>query len=95
MNLKRISAFIARVGESPAFVAAMAHCWFAFSVIAIMAHVGISAWVTGPLCVAAAAGKEFYFDLRYEKTPPQTWQMSALDFVGYLTGIALAVLIYR
>ena len=93
--MKTLAAWIAKVGENTTFITFMAHCWFAFSVIAIMAHVGVSAWVTGPLCVAAASGKEFYFDLRYEKTPPQTWQMSALDFVGYLTGIALAVLIYR
>lgn len=88
-----IQSTIAKIGESQDFVTAMAHCWFACSVVLILAHWGLTAWVSAPLCVALAAGKEFWFDLKYEKTPPQTVFMSAADFGEYLAGIAVAVLI--
>ena len=90
---KSLAAEIAKIGESQNFVTAMAHCWFACSVVLILAHWGLTAWVSAPLCVALAAGKEFWFDLKYEKTPPQTVFMSAADFGEYLAGIAVAVLI--
>ena len=90
---KSLAAEIAKIGESQNFVTAMAHCWFACSVVLILAHWGLTAWVSAPLCVALAAGKEFWFDLKYEKTPPQTVFMSAADFGEYLVGIVVAVLI--
>ena len=90
---KSVAAEVAKIGESQTFITAMAHCWFACSVVLILAHWGLTAWVSAPLCVALAAGKEFWFDLKYEKTPPQTVFMSAADFGEYLAGIAVAVLI--
>ena len=88
-----IQSEIAKIGESPEFVTAMAHAWFACSVMLILVHWGLTAWISAPLCVALAAAKEFWFDLRYEKTPPQTVWMSAADFAEYLAGIVVAVLI--
>lgn len=88
-----IQSEIAKIGESPAFITAMAHAWFACSVMLILGHWGLTAWISAPLCVALAAAKEFWFDLRYEKTPPQTVWMSASDFSEYLAGIVVAVLI--
>ena len=88
-----IQSEIAKIGESPAFVTAMAHAWFACSVMLILGHWGVTAWISAPLCVALAAAKEFWFDLRYEKTPPQTAWMSTADFAEYLAGIVVAVLI--
>ena len=85
-----IQSEIAKIGESPAFVIAMAHAWFACSVMLILDHWGVSVFVSAPLCVALAAAKEFWFDLHYEKTPPQTVWMSASDFSEYLAGIVLA-----
>lgn len=88
-----VQSEIAKIGESAAFVTAMAHAWFACSVMLILGHWGISVFVSAPLCVALAAAKEFWFDLRYEKTPPQTVLMSTSDFAEYLAGIVLAALI--
>ena len=88
-----IQSEIAKIGESPAFITAMAHAWFACSVMLILGHWGVTAWISAPLCVALAAAKEFWFDLRYEKTPPQTVWMSTADFAEYLAGIVVAVLI--
>lgn len=38
-----------------------------------------------------ATWKEWWFDLREEKDPPQTWKGSLLDYVFYLVGIGLAL----
>ncbi len=89
-----ISSFIARIGESPSFVAFMAHSWFAFGVLAILAHFGVPLWATVPVAIALAAWKEFWFDLRYEQHPPQTLADSALDFAGYMAGVGLALCIF-
>ena len=88
-----IQSEIAKIGESPAFITAMAHAWFACSVMLILGHWGVTAWISAPLCVALAAAKEFVYDLRDEKTPPQTVWMSASDFSEYLAGIVLASII--
>ena len=90
---KSLAAEIAKIGESQNFITAMAHCWFACSVVLILAHWGLTAWVSAPLAVVVAAAKEFWLDLKYETTPPQTVFMSAADFGEYLAGIAVAVLI--
>ena len=91
--MNRLAAFVARIGESPTFVAFMAHMWFAFGVLAILAHFGVTLWATVPVGVVLAGCKEFWFDLRYERHPPQTLADSALDFAGYMAGVGLAVLV--
>lgn len=88
-----IQSEIAKIGQSPEFVVAMAHAWFACSVLLILAHWGLTLWICAPLCVAIAAAKEFWFDLHYETLPPQTLLDSATDFAEYMAGLALAVLI--
>ena len=88
-----IQSEIAKVGESPEFIVAMAHMWFACSALLILAHWGLTLWIGAPVCVAIAATKEFYWDLHYETLPPQTLLDSALDFGEYMAGLALAVLI--
>ncbi len=91
--LRTLAAEVAKVGETPNFITAMAHMWFACSVMLVLAHWGVTAWVSAPLCIALAAAKEFVFDMRYETTPAQTFFMSAADFAEYLAGIAVAILI--
>lgn len=75
------------IGESPDFVAFMAHSCFAFAAISF-AHTHLSVAVI--VSIVLAAVKEFVFDLKYETTPPQTVKDSALDFAGYLVGIVVA-----
>lgn len=86
---------IAKLGQSPVFVTAMAHAWFAYAVIATSAHFGLTLWVATPVALLLVAGKEYWFDLRYETKPPQTVIESTQDFVEYLAGIALAVSVYH
>lgn len=43
------------------------------------------------LLTAYAAVKEFWYDLKYEVDPVQTWKDSLLDFSMYMAGIALAL----
>ncbi len=94
MNIaKSIAAQIGKIGENPAFVTAMAHMWFAFSVLAVAARYGITLWVAVPLFVVLAAAKEFVFDLKFETTPPQTVFTSAEDFAEYMLGVLAAILI--
>jgi len=86
-----IQSEIAKVGQSPDFIVAMAHAWFACSVLLILSHWGLTLWIGAPVCIAIAAAKEFWFDLRYETLPPQTVLDSAMDFAEYMLGIAVAV----
>lgn len=85
-----IAVKIAALGESPTFIAANAHAWFAFAVVTVLAH-----WLPVPLvivaCLLLAAGKEFGFDLKYETTPKQTLADSVMDFAGYSAGMVMAV----
>ena len=79
---------IASTGENQNFITFMAHSGIACSVI-LMFQGNL---IIAELAVVLVAVKEFWFDLHYEKTPPQTFVDSSLDFVGYLTGIAVALL---
>lgn len=90
-----LSQFIARTGENQTFVTFNAHCWFAFSLVSVW-HVGFAERIGLAIaCTLAAIGKEFWFDLHYETTPPQTILDSLRDFSGYMSGIVLAVLASR
>lgn len=46
-------------------------------------------WASGIMVYAAV--KEYWFDARYEKNPPQTFWMNTQDFIGYVAGAWLAV----
>ena len=80
-----MAALIARIGTNPTFIAAMAHCWFAYAIV-YTAH---RWWVAIPVVLLAAA-KEFAFDARYEQ-PKQTLVDNLTDWAGYSAGAALAV----
>ena len=90
---RNLAAQAGKIGEMPAFITAMAHCWFAFSVLAVAARYGLTFWVAVPVFVLLAAVKEFWFDLRFETTPPQTIFSSTEDFAEYLLGVVLAILL--
>ena len=40
-----IQSEIAKIGQSPEFVVAMAHAWFGSSVLLILAHWGLTLWI--------------------------------------------------
>lgn len=73
--------WIARLGQNMQFVA-------------FFAHAGVSAWIARRfhfwpvplLIVLFAAVKEYWFDARYEKSPPQTFRDNTEDFLGYALG---------
>ncbi len=90
---RNIAAQVGKIGETPAFITAMAHMWFAFSALAVAARYGLTLWVAVPLFVGLAAAKEFFFDLKFEITPPQTVFTSAEDFAEYMLGVVAAILI--
>ncbi len=90
---RNLAAQVGKIGEMPAFITAMAHCWFAFSFLAVAARYGLTLWVAAPLFVALAAAKEFFFDLKFETTPPQTIFSSAEDFAEYMLGVLLSIVV--
>ncbi len=87
----RFADWIGRVGPSPGFVAFNAHCWFAAFVVSTAIRAGGPATPVAIGAYLLAVGKEFWFDLRYEK-PRQTWEDSAGDLIGYTAGILIGVL---
>jgi hypothetical protein len=82
--MNKLSAFIAKLGTNPTFVAFHAHCWFAFAVVHTLGP--WSVWFAVPL----AAAKEFWFDATYE-VPKQTFLDNCEDFIGYSAGMVIAV----
>lgn len=69
-----------------------AHCFFAAFCVIVVASI-FSASVAVLAALVVAAGKEFWYDLKYEKYPPQTVMDSAVDFAEYCVGIALGGLV--
>ena len=78
-----LSAFIAKVGVNPVWIAANAHCWFAFAVVTVF-----PSWWTVGAGIAIATAKEFVFDARNE-VPKQTAFDNWTDLAGYCAGLAL------
>ena len=70
----------------PNFIAFNAHWGFAFFVMT-QAH---GSWTMAVVGVLLAAGKEFWFDPRYEVG--QNFKDGLMDFAGYLTGIILGLM---
>lgn len=85
-----MASLIARLGQSPVFVAWMAHMWFAYAVIRFAAAHGMPLWAAVAWGLILAACKEFLFDIAEEHDPPQTVADGWTDFCGYASGIALA-----
>jgi hypothetical protein len=73
---------------TPAFVAFQAHCWFAYAVC-VSIH---TVWVF-PASAVLAGVKEFVIDKNFETD--QTFSDNLQDFLGYVTGIILAILAKR
>jgi len=70
---------------TPAFVTFQAHCWFAYAFcFTFNQHWSITAMLVG------AGVKEFYVDKHFEAG--QTFKSNAADFIGYMTGILLALI---
>lgn len=87
-----LASAIAKIGESPNFIAFMAHAGWA----AIAVHEAMRltpTWLALSVPFLLAAYKEFWFDTHYETAPPQTYADGALDFAGYVTGIVLGIFI--
>ncbi len=84
---------IAKLGQSQQFVTAMAHMWFAYAAIATASRFDLSLWIAAPAAVVIAAGKE-YWDTKNELNPPQTVWDSTQDFLEYLAGLGLAVVVF-
>ena len=78
-----ITAWIAKIGTNPTFIAAQAHIWFACT----LTLVGVPWWIT----VMTSAVKEYVFDHLYEKDPPQTTWDNTTDWLGYCLGVAIAL----
>ena len=72
---------------TPAFVTFQAHCFFAYFVVFTF---GAHTW---PYMLGAATIKEFYIDKHFEIN--QTFHDNLKDWVGYVTGIGLALLLLR
>jgi hypothetical protein len=79
--------------NSVTFLAAMAHVGWACLIILSTALISSSNmhWCIGvsAFMFVFAAIKEFWYDMMFER-PKQTWLDGIGDFVGYLSGIALA-----
>ena len=73
---------------TPAFIAFNAHCWFAYAIVFTFPSSRIAWYVA-----LAAAIKEFYVDKHFEVG--QTFDDNLQDFLGYVTGIILAMLVHR
>jgi hypothetical protein len=86
-----LTAFIARIGTNIQFVAAMAHIGMTFTLLHFAGYF-LPLWPMVAVVMVAAAIKEFIFDILYEHDPPQTFALSAQDFMGYLIGCGLATI---
>jgi hypothetical protein len=89
--MKWLSNLIATIGENTEFVAFMAHSGFAYFVVSLFS--GLHQYIAAGICLVVFAAKEFWFDIHYEQSPPQTFLDSLDDYVGYCIGIVLAVAI--
>ncbi len=81
-----IAEHVANIGQSIQFVAFWAH----LGVGAILTRIAIKhdlhpEWVLLAIVIGGAI-KEYWFDAREEKDPPQTFWDNTEDFVGWLLG---------
>lgn len=78
---------IATLGQNIQFVAFFAHAGVSYFVIDV-APEPVKMWLAW-LIVVLAGIKEFYFDARYEKNPPQTFWDNLEDWLGWSVGVVL------
>lgn len=99
MNLSflwnKIANWIVGTGENLLFVYFMAHAGiFAFLVLLVdlFATLPVLIWFV-VACYVLTAIKEFWFDMKYEKNPPQSLLDSERDFAGYFVGISVGLIV--
>ncbi len=85
-KIKSLPTLIAKVGQSPDFGYFFAHSQTAAVVVSRVPK-GTPRLIFGGILVLVALYKEFVFDLKKEKNPPQTVLDSTKDFVGYIVGL--------
>jgi hypothetical protein len=86
-QVAKMQSWLAKI-VTPKFIAFNAHCWFAYAVVITLPFPE-----TAPAVLVGAAIKEFYIDKHYENG--QTFIDNSQDFLGYVTGTILALLIRR
>ena len=87
--MNKVIAYISNLGQSIQFVAFCAHLFAAAYIVDRFNN----KLLVASLITLYAAGKEFWFDAKYEKNPPQTFKDNIEDFLGYALGAWMAVLI--
>jgi hypothetical protein len=76
-----MKSWVAILGQNIQFVAFWAHFFAAGWLILLYPHLALVFVIT-----AAAAVKEFWYDAKYEKNPPQTFLDNSEDFFGWALG---------
>ena len=82
--------WLAKLGQNIQFVAFVAHAAVAYAAILTFDDY---AWQIATGFVLFAAVKEFWFDARYETDPPQTFDDNLQDFLGYVIGSVLGLIV--
>ena len=81
---------VASIGQNIQFVAFFAHAGVA---VFLVEHVNFNhPFDMMSLIIVGAGIKEFYFDARYEKDPPQTFMDNLQDFIGWAVGAVVGYL---
>lgn len=87
--LQRIGSWIDWFNTNPVMQSINIHGLFGLALISILArHFALTPLIL--TYVAITAGKEYWFDARYE-TPKQDFKGSSIDFSGYMLGMASAL----
>jgi hypothetical protein len=74
--------------QDATYLAQVGHALAGYGVLVTTGYFGglHAVEIVGPLFVLYAAVKEFWFDPKFEKDPPQTAADGALDFTFYMVG---------
>jgi len=85
--------WLATIGQNIQFVAFWAHLGVAALVTILAFHFTRFGWVVGLVIILGAGVKEYYFDAKYEKDPPQTFWDNTEDFIGWALGTVVGWLL--
>jgi len=85
--------WLAALGQNAQFVAFFAHLGAAETLTILAFRFTRFGWGVVGLIILGAAIKEFYFDAKYEKDPPQTFWDNFQDFIGYALGTVVGWLL--
>jgi hypothetical protein len=84
-----MASWIAKAGQNIQFVAFWAH----FGVAALIVEHTPHHLFTTVIVALLAAVKEFWYDAKYEKNPPQTFLDNLTDWLGWTLGAVVALLL--